>query len=218
MFENERGPAQRASGVPFDDESITDMLSDDENDEDNDEIHDRKSNRHTKLSREDTDSALIMTSMFERGLLNKTEGTWCFWSPEMCNSDFKVFSGYAADLWAAGVCLYIFTTGKLPFFSMVPSELFGLIEKADLQYDALELSTTLKELLAMMLEKDPSSRAGVGDCLKHEFCKKARGQRINELGTEFHESERDIVLTNDELLTVSSLPQIFDKNQLLYAL
>lgn len=70
-------------------------------------------------------SALSMKGMSRRGMLTKLEGTWCFYSPEMCGVSSFIeddkstrlsFSGYAADVWAAGVCLYIFVTGKLPFF------------------------------------------------------------------------------------------------------
>ncbi|EEC44381.1 predicted protein, partial [Phaeodactylum tricornutum CCAP 1055/1] len=77
------------------------------------------------VSHIDTDSALNMKRMSNDGLLTKTEGTWAFWSPEMCEGGH--FSGYAADIWAAGVCLYIFVTGKLPFFSNVPLDLFDMI-------------------------------------------------------------------------------------------
>mmetsp|Transcript_26825 Transcript_26825/g.53861 ORF Transcript_26825/g.53861 Transcript_26825/m.53861 type:complete len:958 (-) Transcript_26825:58-2931(-) len=211
MFENERGPAFRASGASHDDD-INDFLSDYDSDEDvngNSEMElDNSTDPQTRLLREDTDSALIMSAMYNRGMLNKTEGTWCFWSPEMCNSDYEVFSGYAADMWAAGVCLYIFTTGKLPFFSLVPAELFDLIEKAEVHYDELKLSNTLKDILSMMLAKDPSFRAGVGDCLQHDFCKDARARRINEFGIEFEQSQGDIVLTNDEVHMALSITKM----------
>ena len=63
------------------------------------------------------------------GTLRDTSGTWCFWAPEMCNDDDDVFSydGYAADVWAAGVCLYVFAYGRLPFFHVQPIPLFELI-------------------------------------------------------------------------------------------
>jgi serine/threonine protein kinase len=154
------------------------------------------------LSQHESDSALNMPSKYNTGMLKKTEGTWCFWSPEMCstNSDeSKGFSGYAADLWAAGVCLYIFTTGRLPFFSLSPSDLFHLIAKAEVQYEGLDLSHELKDLLGKLLTKDPATRAGVGDCLKHKFCASARTQRIHELGSKIKGSERQIVLSKNDV-------------------
>lgn len=155
------------------------------------------------LSQHESDSALNMPSKYNTGILKKTEGTWCFWSPEMCSAsssdDTKGFSGYAADLWAAGVCLYIFTTGRLPFFSLNPSDLFRLIAKAEVRYEGLGLSLELKDLLEKLLTKDPAIRAGVGDCLKHTFCTTARTQRINELGSKFKGSERQIVLSKNDV-------------------
>jgi Protein kinase domain len=140
------------------------------------------------LTRHDTDMALEMKCMANDGLLTKTEGTWAFWSPEMCDGG-KAFSGYAADLWAAGVCLYIFATGKLPFFSNLPLDLLRDIQEANVPYDGLRLSDSLVELLRMTLEKDPAKRAGVGDCLKHPFLLLARAQRIQELSVELAKSK-----------------------------
>jgi len=113
-----------------------------------------------------------------RGMLKKADGTWCFWSPEMCSHKSEGFSGYSSDLWAAGICLYIFTTGLLPFFSLNPVDLFDGIAKDNIQYQGLGLSCELQDLLEQMLHKDPSSRPVLGDCLKHTFCANARAQRI----------------------------------------
>jgi serine/threonine protein kinase len=155
------------------------------------------------LNRMDTDAALAMTGMGNHGLLTKTEGTWCFWSPEMCEGS-QAFSGYAADMWAAGVCLYIFVTGKLPFYSEVPTELFDQISTNEIKYDGLGLSNSLINLLKRCLEKDPLKRAGVGDCLKHPFLQEARSKRIRQLSTEFEISrKRKIVLNEEDIKAVS---------------
>lgn len=150
-------------------------------------LSDAPQHHPTLLTRMDTDAALEMTGLANAGLLRKTEGTWCFWSPEMCSSS-SYFSGYASDMWAAGVCLYIFVTGKLPFFSDIPTELFDLISEADVPYKGLGLSNSLIDLLQMTLEKDPTKRAGVGDCLKHPFLQVARTTRIRQLSEEFSRS------------------------------
>lgn len=55
---------------------------------------------HFYLSRKESDQAINMPSQHDRGILNKTEGTWCFWAPEMCAKNVSQFSGYATDLWA----------------------------------------------------------------------------------------------------------------------
>jgi serine/threonine protein kinase len=153
--------------------------------------------RSTGLTRHDTDTALEMKRMDTHGLMTKTEGTWAFWSPEMCQSS-QAFSGYAADIWAAGVCLYIFVTGKLPFYTNIPLDLFDMIKEANVPFEGLELSDNLWQLLHMTLEKDPAQRAGVGDCLKHPFLFLARAQRIQHLSVELAKSKSTRVVVEEK--------------------
>ena len=149
------------------------------------------------LTRHDTDTALGMKRMDTDGLITKTEGTWAFWSPEMCEGS-QAFSGYAADMWAAGVCLYIFVTGKLPFYTLAPLDLMDMIKGANVPYEDLELSANLMELLHMTLEKDPADRAGVGDCLKHPCLFLARAQRIQSLSVELARSQAIKVVVEEK--------------------
>ena len=158
----------------------------------------RKEKVRMKLTRHDTDSALAMSGMSSVGMLTKTEGTWCFWSPEMCAEEGGAFSGYAADLWAAGVCLYIFVTGHLPFFSDAPIELFNMIAGENVSYEGFNLSKNLVDLLKRLLEKDANKRAGVGDSLKHPFLQRAREQRIVDLDDEFEKSVNKKLILGDE--------------------
>ncbi|KAL7540038.1 hypothetical protein ACHAXR_009816 [Thalassiosira sp. AJA248-18] len=150
-----------------------------------------------RISRSESDAALKMKSMSDMGKLTKTEGTWCFWSPEMCAENSLVFSGYACDIWAAGICLYIFATGSLPFYTEIPLALFDKIAEANVKFDDAKMSDDLIGLLKEVLAKDPAARAGVGDCLKHQFCKGARQQRTKELGEEVEMHEEVIVQKND---------------------
>ena len=158
------------------------------------------SNSH--LSRMDTDSALSMQGLSHRGMLTKTEGTWCFWAPEMCTEDSAPFSGYSADMWAAGVCLYAFVTGKLPFYSEIPTDLFEKICKAEIDFTSTGMSPKLVSLLKMLLQKDPKKRAGLGDCLKHPFCATARMQRIQKYSSDVLSSKRKLTVSDDDLKKV----------------
>lgn len=135
----------------------------------------------------ESESALNMKPMGNTGLMTKTEGTWAFWSPEMygCSS----FSGYAADMWAAGVCLYIFVTGRLPFYSEAPADLMDLIKEGNVPYHEIEVTKDMLDLLKKVLEKDPTKRAGVGDCLGHPLLDRPRKERIKLLSIELARSE-----------------------------
>jgi serine/threonine protein kinase len=115
----------------------------------------------------------------------------------MCEGG-KVFSGYAADLWAAGVCLFIFVTGELPFYAENPCDLFEMIKDASVPYEKHKLSKSLTSLLQMCLQRDPSRRAGVGDCLRHEFLAKARDQRTKELSAEMEKSRTTRVYVSEQ--------------------
>eukprot|EP00934_Nitzschia_sp_Nitz4_P006592 Nitzschia sp. Nitz4//scaffold17_size182527//140552//141886//NITZ4_001876-RA/size182527-exonerate_protein2genome-gene-0.73-mRNA-1//-1//CDS//3329539406//6582//frame0 len=131
------------------------------------------------------------------GVHRQTEGTWCFWSPEMCEGS-QAFSGYAADMWAAGVCLFIFVTGRLPFYSEVPTDLFDLIMEDNIDYEPLGLSNALLDLLKNCLEKDPDKRAGLGDCLQHPFLRVARDTRIRQLCMEFETARRTKIEVSED--------------------
>mmetsp|Transcript_565 Transcript_565/g.887 ORF Transcript_565/g.887 Transcript_565/m.887 type:complete len:677 (-) Transcript_565:59-2089(-) len=192
MFDDERNSWSIMQQDP-----MNEFLSDDE--EDVSEMNIGEAESPTHLSKRESEEAMNMSSRHSSGLLQKTEGTLYFYAPEMCSVEAKTFSGYAADLWAAGVCLHIFTTGKLPFFAMNPSDLFDMIVQNEIQYDSLDLSNDLKSLLRMLLTKDPQTRAGVGDCLKHNFCNDARVQRTRTLRKEFQQSTGEIVLTEKDI-------------------
>jgi hypothetical protein len=46
------------------------------------------------------------------------------------------FSGYACDTWAAGVLLWVFIYGTLPFMEETPDDLFEAITTKDLEFPA----------------------------------------------------------------------------------
>ena len=151
-----------------------------------------------KLTRYDADSALGMDNLSTSGILRSTEGTYPFYSPEMCDGN-NSFSGYTSDIWAAGVCLYIFASGRLPFYADSPVDLFQNISKGKVNTKGLGFSKKLKDLLSTVLHKDPKKRAGLGDCLKHDFCKEARVERMNTLGEKIRRSSaRKIVVNQDD--------------------
>jgi serine/threonine protein kinase len=88
-------------------------------------------------------------------------GTYAFFSPEACIPGNK-YSGMSADLWAAGVTLYMFLFGHVPFLSESPQELFQLIREQEVdfpvQMDRKPISSEAVLLLRNMLNKNASKR------------------------------------------------------------
>jgi len=91
----------------------------------------------------------------EKGELNKTAGTPWFLAPEVIKQ--KTFNGFAVDLWALGVCLLIFVTGKVPFFSEDMEKLYSMITDDPVTIPK-NLSADVTRVLKALLEKDVGKR------------------------------------------------------------
>ena len=109
-------------------------------------------------------------------------GTIGYMSPEMRLSQ-KPFGGKEADMWAAGVCLFILLTGLSPITVAETScPRFPLLNKkcdtlfwqgADqvLKNNGRPIpSQTAKDLINQLLNVDPSSRLSADCALDHPFC------------------------------------------------
>jgi serine/threonine protein kinase len=73
-------------------------------------------------------SLVALARSKSRGSVSKTEGTFSFYSPEMCTvKTVHGYSAYMADMWAATVCLWIFIFGRVPFFHPEVMTLFQMI-------------------------------------------------------------------------------------------
>ena len=102
-----------------------------------------------------------------RGLVKDTQGTWPFWAPEMCDESLDGgYSAYAADVWAAGVCLWIFIFGTLPFWGITPEEIFLKVYRDPLPELPSRKSPEMVDLLWAMLTRDPSKRLTFEECEK----------------------------------------------------
>ena len=82
-------------------------------------------------------------------------GTSSYMSPELVQK--KEYSGFAADVWALGVVLFVMLTGQFPFKAKTEKELFSRIISGQflappqLNYDA-------KRLISKLLSIDPQKR------------------------------------------------------------
>lgn len=81
-------------------------------------------------------------------LMEDTCGTRPFFCPEMCAEDGKQYSGKKADVYALGVCLYMFVYGTVPFAGYENVlELFEAIRTQEVHYppkDGVAISEALK--------------------------------------------------------------------------
>ena len=59
------------------------------------------------------------------GKLRSTEGTYAFFSPEVCAGDW--FDAYAVDIWALGVTMFVAVFGRFPFCATDSAEFFDKI-------------------------------------------------------------------------------------------
>ncbi len=70
----------------------------------------------------------------------------------------KEFSGWQADVWSLGVCLYAMLCGQVPFKGRSITELRDSIIGDKLKYPAdcvSKLSKEARHLVKIMLKKDP---------------------------------------------------------------
>ncbi|CAM9312213.1 unnamed protein product [Pylaiella littoralis] len=115
-------------------------------------------------------SARSLARSNSRAQMSDTEGTWCFWAPEMCGSrgEKAAFNAYAADAWAVGVTLWCFLYGTVPFISLNPMELFASIAE-DPAPVPREADTALRDLFEGLLAKDPGERLTVPEARDHDW-------------------------------------------------
>jgi serine/threonine protein kinase len=128
------------------------------------------------------------------GFVRDTKGSWPFWAPEMIdNHSANAYSAYSADVWAAGVCLWIFVFGSLPFWAPGPSHL------PDPIFDEIlackdsppsfpsRKSPELCELLLSIFTVSPEERPTFQDLLRFDWIQQHTAEdiekRLNEISS-----------------------------------
>lgn len=102
--------------------------------------------------------------------LHGTVGSPFYIAPEVLAGDYN----QAADIWSAGVILYILLSGMPPFWGKTKSKIFDAVRAADLHFpsDPWDLiSASAKDLISVMLRVDPSKRVTAEQVLAHSWTK-----------------------------------------------
>lgn len=89
--------------------------------------------------------------------MHGTVGSPFYIAPEVLAGGYN----QAADVWSAGVILYIHLSGKPPFWGKTKSKIFDAVRAACLRFQSdpwSGISDSAKELIRGMLNTDPSIR------------------------------------------------------------
>jgi serine/threonine protein kinase len=100
-------------------------------------------------------------------------GRWTYMAPEVVSREDQ-FDGYAIDLWAAGVILFILLVGRSPFEMAVETDpCFNTLSsggvKETLHHWGVPLSDEACNLLQGMMWRDPADRLNLAQVARHPW-------------------------------------------------
>jgi [calcium/calmodulin-dependent protein kinase] kinase len=147
----------------------------------------------------------------DRGKLFDTSGTYNFLAPECCSGEG--FFPWPVDVWAAGLCLYCFLFGRLPFQKAGLAPLFAAIQEEEVQIPPVEeegeggaeggengereagggqsVEPELHEMLEGLFLKDPGARWTLERLRAHSCLAQARREDEDEDRRRDEEEERE---------------------------
>lgn len=98
-------------------------------------------------------------------------GTPAYIAPEIYCGEH--YTGFGADMWSAGVVLYVLLSGTMPFKANNMDDLQSLIISANYN-DLNDVSKDAAMLISELLEVDPKKRLTAEEALKKPFLRDAR--------------------------------------------
>ncbi|CAH8388952.1 unnamed protein product [Eruca vesicaria subsp. sativa] len=106
--------------------------------------------------------------------LSGTVGSPFYIAPEVLSGGYNE----AADVWSAGVILYILLSGVPPFWGKTKSKIFDAVRAADLRFSGEpwgNITSHAKDLIRGMLCVDPSQRLSADGVLAHSWMEELSG-------------------------------------------
>jgi len=103
----------------------------------------------------------VAIAMKDDFIVRGTEGTYPFYSPEMCAAGYEGHDGRKADIWALGVTLWAWMFGGLPFYDADLVKLLDAIAEAKFQLPpaAAALAEPSRRFLLRLLTVDADRRS-----------------------------------------------------------
>ncbi|OMO85986.1 hypothetical protein CCACVL1_09881 [Corchorus capsularis] len=135
--------------------------------------------------------------------LHGTVGSPFYIAPEVLKGGYN----QAADVWSAGVILYILLTGTPPFWGKTKSRIFDAVRAADLQFPSdpwNRISDSAKNLVRGMLNTDPCQRLTALQVLDHiwmrndECCHEQSSELVYESCAEWEFGSGSFSLSRDQ--------------------
>lgn len=112
-----------------------------------------------------------LSTFFKPGdVFTELVGSAYYVAPEVLRKCY----GPEADIWSAGVILYILLTGVPPFWADNEQGIFEAILKGDIDYTCdpwPSISSSAKDLVNKLLQADPKQRLTAVEILKHPWIK-----------------------------------------------
>lgn len=144
--------------------------------------------------------------------LNGTVGSPFYIAPEVLSGGYN----QAADVWSAGVILYILLSGIPPFWGKTKSKIFDAVREAKLQFPKDNwggISSSAKDLISRMLCTDPKKRLTSVEVLEHPWITgQVELSRHSSNGVKGKQGITCNSLSSGEPKTMASFSSAFDYN------
>jgi len=107
---------------------------------------------------------------------SNVSGTFAYMPPE----GFDGIRSIQTDIWSAGVNLYQFLTGQLPFPQKEPSALIAAIMMRDFEPLPSDVSQNLQNVIAKALAKQPENRYKTAGEMREDLRRVLRGEAVSD--------------------------------------